>query len=244
MASIWGGDSPSVAWGQNSWQSNTVTISLTGQSLTSSLGSLNAFPEQGWGSDTYGVENWGESGLAVTPTGVSATASVGEIQAFSQTGWGRDEWGEEYWGESFDPVVTLSGQSATTSLGTPTISAQIAAGWGDNDWGVENWGESGLTLELTAPDGLTASLPDVSWGYQTWGSEATGWGGEYYLTPADVMGLTGVSFTSRIGLVTTIPIYGDVDTGSNSSYSTTSTGSNNSYSSVATGSNTSYSDVA
>ena len=34
MASIWGGDDPSVAWGQNSWQSNTVTQSLTGQSLT------------------------------------------------------------------------------------------------------------------------------------------------------------------------------------------------------------------
>ena len=29
MASIWGGDSPSVAWGDNSWQSNTVSISLT-----------------------------------------------------------------------------------------------------------------------------------------------------------------------------------------------------------------------
>ena len=34
MASIWGGDDPSVAWGQNTWQSNTVTQSLTGQSLT------------------------------------------------------------------------------------------------------------------------------------------------------------------------------------------------------------------
>ena len=48
MASIWGGDSPSVAWGQNTWQSNTVAQSLTApSSLTSSIGSVEAFPEQG-----------------------------------------------------------------------------------------------------------------------------------------------------------------------------------------------------
>ena len=58
------------------------------------------------------------------------------------------------------------------------------------------------------------------------------------LAPADqVMGLTGVLTTSRLGLVTTIPIYGNVDTGSNSSYSGLSTGSNSSFSGVSTGSN-------
>ena len=52
MASVWGGDSPSVAWGYNSWESNTVTQSLTGQSLTGSVGSLNAFNKEGWGRQT------------------------------------------------------------------------------------------------------------------------------------------------------------------------------------------------
>ena len=47
MASIWGGDNPSVAWNENSWQSNTLTVSLTGLQSTSSVGSLAAFPEQG-----------------------------------------------------------------------------------------------------------------------------------------------------------------------------------------------------
>ena len=59
MASIWGGDSPSVAWGQNAWQSNTITASLTGLSVTSSVGSVLAFNETGWGRDTWGFENWG-----------------------------------------------------------------------------------------------------------------------------------------------------------------------------------------
>ena len=85
------------------------------------------------------------------------------------------------------------------------------------------------------------------------------------LTIEEGLGLTGISFSSSLGTLTTIPdmvvgltglsatfsvgtvdifAYGDVDTGSNTSYSNISTGSNSSYSNVATGSNTSYNDVA
>jgi hypothetical protein len=83
------------------------------------------------------------------------------------------------------------------------------------------------------------------------------------LSPADVMGLTGVSFTSSVGTVDPkdqvmgltgvsatasvgapfIVAYQNIDTGSNTSYSDVSTGSNTSYSDVASGSNTSYNDV-
>ena len=144
MASIWGGDSPSVAWGYNSWESNTVTISLTApSSLTSSLGSIAAFSEQGWGSDSWGYENWGESGYAVTLSGLSATSSVGELVAYSEQGWGRDFWGEEPWGESYDPTIHLSGLGLTSALGTPTVTTEINTGWGQDGWGVENWGQSG-----------------------------------------------------------------------------------------------------
>ena len=59
MASIWGGDDPSVAWNENAWASNTITVSLTGLSTTSSVGTVVAYPEQGWGSDYWGIENWG-----------------------------------------------------------------------------------------------------------------------------------------------------------------------------------------
>jgi hypothetical protein len=86
------------------------------------------------------------------------------------------------------------------------------------------------------------------------------------IDPADqVVGLTGLSFSSAIGTIPEIddqvvgltgfaisadlgtPFiihYQDVDTGSNTAYSGVSTGSNTSYSDVATGSNTSYNDVA
>ena len=44
--SIWGGDDPLVAWNQNSWQSNITTVSLTGVSATTSVGSVNLFLKQ------------------------------------------------------------------------------------------------------------------------------------------------------------------------------------------------------
>ena len=132
MASIWGGDSPSVGWGQNTWQSNTVTISVTGQSLTTSLGTVTPVNEIGWGSDTWGAENWGESALDITLTGFDLTASLGTLAyAQSEEGWGRDTWGSNQWGE--DAIdVTLSGLSITSHLGPD--------GWGVNSFGNGQWG--------------------------------------------------------------------------------------------------------
>ena len=57
------------------------------------------------------------------------------------------------------------------------------------------------------------------------------------------IGLEGLSSAFNVGAVD-IFAYGDVDTGSNTSYTNVSTGSNDTYSDVATGSNTSYSDAA
>ena len=45
MASTWGNNT----WGSNEWSDDTITVSLTGQLATSSIGSLEAFNEEGWG---------------------------------------------------------------------------------------------------------------------------------------------------------------------------------------------------
>jgi hypothetical protein len=200
------------AWNVNEWGSQDgINVSLTAPSgLTSSTGSIAAFSEQGWGSDSWGYENWGESGFRVLVSGVSATASVGEIVASAAQGWGRAEWGEAPWGESDNPVVTLDGLSMTSSVGSVTIQDEINTGWGHDGWGVENWGASGLTVELTAPSELTSSLPDTTWGAQGWGGSSDSgdvgvtWGGDFILNVADVMGVTGVSATSAIGSPTII----------------------------------------
>ena len=45
MASTWGTNT----WGANAWASDEITVSLTGQSITSNVGSLEAFNKEGWG---------------------------------------------------------------------------------------------------------------------------------------------------------------------------------------------------
>ena len=111
----------------------------------------------GWGRLTYGQANWGD---AVT----------------IKQGWGRLGWGSQAYGDS--PTVTLSGLSATTSVGALTV--EVRPGWGTLDWGENGWGsvEEGienligvgatssvgsLTLEIGVPltgVSATASVPD------------------------------------------------------------------------------------
>ena len=57
MANTW--NKAGTTWGYNSWQSDTVTVSITGLSTTSSVGTVVAYPEQGWGSDYWGIEKLG-----------------------------------------------------------------------------------------------------------------------------------------------------------------------------------------
>ena len=102
----------------------------------------------------------------------------------------------------FDPVVTFTGLGLTASLGELAY-AQSTSGWGRNAWGDNNWGENTSTVILTAPDSLTASLPAVGWGDQGWSDDA--WGGEYFLDPADVVGLTGVSATASVPTQFAVP---------------------------------------
>ena len=77
MANTW--NKAGTTWGYNSWESDTVTVSLTGLSATSSIGSVIAFNETGWGRDSWGDENWGESAITVSLTGISGAISLGTV---------------------------------------------------------------------------------------------------------------------------------------------------------------------
>ena len=118
--------------------------------------------------------------------------------------WGLLQWNQNTWGSQDDVITSLTGVSASSSVGSPTITTEINTGWGQDGWGIENWGQSGLVVTLTGVEATTGIGADVSWGKQTWGSTTTGWGGEYYLDVANVMGLTGLSSTSSVGAPTAI----------------------------------------
>jgi len=158
-------------YGQEPWSESfnpTIELSSAGE-LTTSVGSVSAFPEQGWGGDTWGFENWGENATTVfvdvASSGV-ATTSVGSISPTQM-------------------VVGPTGQSATSSVGTPGLlfgSGSLSLS------GVSATTSVGsviteIIVPLTAPSNLTSSVGAI--------------------TPADVVGLTGVSATTSVGSIET-----------------------------------------
>ena len=116
-----------------------LTVILTGQQAI-------ANPTT-WGtSSQYGQGYWGTGGDVI------------DVVALNEIGWGSDTWGTENWGQS-GLAITLSGLSATTSVGTPEV--EIKPGWGTLNWGENGWGsvdegiENLIGLQATSSVGST-----------------------------------------------------------------------------------------
>jgi len=136
MASTWGTNT----WGSNEWQDNVITVSLTAPESASALGTPQSFNVEGWGRQSYGNSGWGVE-YSVKPSGVSATTSLGTIEAsqiitVELTGL---EANSNLGSISINSEVTLSGQSATVSLGTTESFNET--GWGRLTWNTADWGE-------------------------------------------------------------------------------------------------------
>jgi hypothetical protein len=72
MASTWGNNT----WGSNEWGDDNITVILSGQyTTTSTVGSLEAFNEEGWGRQEWGNSGWGVE-YAVQLSGQSATTRL------------------------------------------------------------------------------------------------------------------------------------------------------------------------
>ena len=136
MASTWGNNT----WGANSWESDVITVSLTAPESASALGTPQSFNVEGWGRQTYGNSGWGVE-YSVKPTGLSATVSLGTAEAsqiitVEPTGL---EANSNLGSISINSEVTLSGQSATVSLGD--LESFNERGWGRLSWGEADWNE-------------------------------------------------------------------------------------------------------
>jgi len=201
MASIWGGDSPSVPWGVNTWQSNTVTVSLTGLSITSELGDESAFNVEGWGRQQWNNSGWGVE-YSVEPSGQSITSSQGTAEGSAQTIASLS--GLSINVDATYPTVDLvtpispTGLSITSSLGT--ANAENLAGWGRQAWGNSGWGihysvelsGQSITSSLGTATGTAIETVEVS------GQSMTSSVGD--ISPADVVGIsTAGVITSTLG---------------------------------------------
>jgi hypothetical protein len=189
-------------------------------------GQANTVDGNSWGIFPWGVNEYGDQdSVDITLTGLSTTSSVGAVEAFPQQGWGRQQWGNSGWGIEYS--VELTGQSATTSLGSITTeiavpltglsttssvgsttfvgltfadltgvqattelgdfdNAGTLVGWGRNGWGEEPYGDSFNRLEQPAGVSVTTSV------------------GSLTALPEELISVTGVSATSAVGSLTTI----------------------------------------
>ena len=176
-----------MSWGANEYGSqDAIDVALTGVSATSSVGSVEAFPQQGWGRQQWGNSGWGVE-YSVELTGQSATTSVGSITteiAVPLTGLSTTSsvGSTTFVGLTF---ADLTGVQATTELGD-FDNAGTLVGWGRNGWGEEPYGDSFNKLVQPAGLSTTSSV------------------GSLIATPEEIISVTGVSATSAVGSLTTI----------------------------------------
>ena len=141
-----------AGWNQQTWGLGTwgllgdISVSLTGISLTTSLGDetitagATAFPSTNLLTTSLGNEvidiavvafpsgipmtnvlGTADAGPDAMATGNQANMALGTIEAYNQTGWGRQFWGSNAWGvEGQYANVDVSGIAMTAAVGTPT----------------------------------------------------------------------------------------------------------------------------
>jgi len=204
-ANLWGiSEEFTTGWGADTWndggswgQANDEVVELTGQAITSALGTPISGAEQGWGRDGWSDEPWGDSfSPVISVSGFSITSSLGDAVAFPEQGWGRDTWNFESWGFS-GLTVELSGFEITSDLGANGWSN---ASYGDNGWGMFTVNPAdaiGLTgQEITSAVPSQLDIPEQISGVSMTSSVGT-------IVPLEqVVGLSGQAITSTIGSLT------------------------------------------
>jgi len=219
-----------LTWGLNTWGSQDgISVPLTGLSTTTSLGTVIAASEDGWGADAWGDNTWGENAINVSIDGLSMSAHLGP------DGWGINSFGNGQWGDpfAFNPasIIVPTGQTLAADVGDITISridmvfsisAPGAIGTGIGTLGINNGSDHTQGLaSLTAGSAVGSISPADVMGLtgQVIKSEVNAGGvntGDTTaftlasvtmsaevgsISPADVVGLTGVTFAADEGAI-------------------------------------------
>ena len=219
-----------LTWGLNTWGSQDgISVPLTGLSTTTSLGTVIAASEDGWGADAWGDNTWGENAINVSLESLSMSAHLGP------DGWGINSFGNGQWGDpfAFNPasIIVPTGQTLAADVGDITISridmvfsisAPGAIGTGIGTLGINNGSDHTQGLaSLTAGSAVGSISPaDVmgltgqviksevnSNGVNTGDTTAFTLSGVTMsaevgsISPADVVGLTGVTFAADEGAI-------------------------------------------
>ena len=172
-----------LTWGLNTWGTqDSVSVPLTGLSTTTSLGTVIAASEDGWGADAWGDNTWGENAINVSIDGLSMSAALGP------EGWGVNSFGNGQWGDpfAFNPasIIVPTGQTLSADVGDLTIS------------------RIDMVFSISAPGAIGAGIGTLGFSNGTDHSQGlaslTVGSAVGSISPADVIGLTGQVIKSEV----------------------------------------------
>jgi hypothetical protein len=194
-----------LTWNAGNWNDQTdIDFIPTGINLTTTLNSVDAFPNEGWGSDRWGIENWGQSGLNINVTGNSLTTTIGG-PAFD---WGESSWNssELSWSGFSNVTVALGMQIDVTGIGLETTLASVTEVITVDAFpsGIELTTSTGSVdidpdatitgIELTLAVGTVEAYNVTGWGRETWGEDVWGDNGVW-----ETVSVTGQELTITQG---------------------------------------------
>ena len=164
-----------TAYGASSWGSQSFGGD---QSTSTTVGSLNAFNNEGWGRLTWGSLVWGQDFISVTV----AVTTPGTPTTWGQSTYGNYSWGQitgaqsELGDESIyneqNAEASLSTNLLTLTVTTPTITGTANLSLSTNllnttvGFTSENVNANTI-INLTAPG-------DLPWGATAWGNGSWG----------------------------------------------------------------------
>ena len=201
-----------LGWDDGYWgKQNECTVVLTGQEITTSPGTVDAYNSEGWGRYFWGEEDWGNTGVSVVAsvTGEVVTSSIGTpvVEDDIEVGWGRKTWGNLAWGDAY--AVLPAGQQIPSAIGTAigsggvivTLTGQeVTAGFGSVDITAD-----GTTVVVSDPE-VTVSVgtPVIAHNevFTVTGQEITSGVGTIAFQGATEVDLTGQEITSSLGSFT------------------------------------------
>ena len=217
------------SWGLMSWSANeygsqdSIDVTLTGLSATSSVGVVDAFNTEGWGRQEWGNSAWGVD-YAVQLSGQSATSANGSLTTFdTQTVIPTGQSATSSVGSTTTGVLSiadLTGLQATSEVGD-FDNAGTLVGWGRNGWGEEPYGDS--FNKLIQPSGLSATSSvgaltlDLTSVISPTGVSATSSVGSLSFVISSTQAITGLSTTASVGTVATLDAIGLTGLGMTSS---------------------------
>ena len=77
--------------------------------------------------------------------------------------WGALSWNVGSWGLGGDQSVSVTGTSASFSIGEETISSEIRTGWGRLGWNVQSWGSNETIVDVSVTGmSMTSSIGEES----------------------------------------------------------------------------------